>query len=234
MKKSVFCIIIFLTITVLYLNPSKISVSYLEQLSMTGPKISDYIMSIASDKASMLFSLIPTRLISSAVWKGLGWGFYALKPQLETTQWAGEQVQKAGKFSLLTAGAATTASTAWLLTNLFMQIKKNQDINQQIKQVKQQLKNLENNAKKDSAEPIEENSASLNAKIKEKQQELQHLIKQASTLQKVIRITNAIKFPAILALIAASQTGQAYGTGYAGDWLKFIGEKLSQWSVKIQ
>jgi|GEM_PF-4939170 len=204
-----------------YLEQSYAS-STLERLKMATPKLSEHIAIAASKKLSTLFSLIPSRIQSSAVWGALGRGFYALKPQLETTQWAGEQVQRAGKFSLITAGLAATASSSWLLITFFAQVKKNRAIKQEIKKIEKELKNLKTRPAK---------TQEIENKITKKQQVLDNLTKKSSLFQRLIR---KMMLPAILTLGSASLVGQAYGVGYAGDWLRFVGKTLGSWSIPIK
>jgi len=231
MKKIFLIIVVSLCfIIVFYLRQSRASET-LEGLKIKAPTLSDHIASVASKKISTLFSLVPGSIKSSAIWGALGRGFYALKPQLETTQWAGEQIQKIGRFSLITAGVAATASSSMLLLTFFTQIKKNRAIHQEIEKIKKEIRAIENQNGEYASSAVPENTEEINKKITEKQAMLNALIKKSSLFQRLIK---KITLPAILTLGSFSLAGQAYGVGYAGDWLHHIGKTLNSWSIPIK
>lgn len=231
MKKLLFS---FVLITVcsgisLYLEQSYAS-STLQQLK---PKLSEYIASSIEKKASLLFSFIPARSLKKGVWTALGWGFDVLKPQLETTKWAGEKVQAFGKSGLTTAGLATAGSSLWFVIALVNQIKKFREVNQRIRILKEEIEVL--NKKKEETTEAATAEENLEEQLTQKEEELRLSFKKASFLQRFVKIVKAVKLPGILALIAASQVSQSYGQGYTGSWLEYIGRTLGQeWRIPIK
>lgn len=219
MKKLLFFVIVLLFVcNILYWSRCKTS-----QQPITEPSLSQHISSMMSKKFSTLFSLIPSKIKYETIWGGVGRVLTVLDPQLKTAEWAGKQIQKAGKFSLITAGLATVVGGSWLLITFFTQIKAYNLIKREIDTISKSLEKI----KTSELQP----EAAVEQQKNELEKTLQKLTKKTYSLQKLLK---KIAVPTILTLISVSLLGHSYGIGYAGDWVRYIGEKLGSWKIPIK